>query len=372
MKNLVIITFLLVQFSLCLKSQTWGGVSSANAFTTNANDAFRSGNVGIGFTATGIAYPLQVFNPNTGQGTKVLFGTSGTLLGPAYATSASVLQIQALGASSNGYLSIHGAATGTGSFECALTSSSTGANLSYGRLGTQAQMPFTITESGVGTERMRIRTDAGTKVTFGNYANTNTLVGPAPATNDAVVQVISPAGTSTLMLASNVNATATSYTAMNLSASSTVARIGVGTATFSAIPLLFSVGSEAMRIWPSGQIGVGTTTTALNTTKFAVEGLISCRELKVVGLAAPWPDYVLDANYQKRSFADMHTYITTNHHLPYLPSAATIEADNNSINVGETQVGMVRSLEELYLYMFDLKKENEELRKEIEALKAQH
>ncbi len=370
MKKLVIIPFLLFQFSICLKSQTWGGVSTASAFTTNANDAFRSGNVGIGFTATGIAYPLQVFNPNAGQGTKVLFGTSGILVGAIpYATTASVLQMQALGSSSTSYLSMHSAVTGTGSFEVALTSSATGANLSYRPFGTQAVMPFTITENG--TERIRIRTDAGTKVTFGNYTSTNTLVGTAPGLQDAALQVISPAGMSSMMIASMVNSTATSYASMNLSCNSSVAKITVGTATLPAIPLVFAVGAEAMRIWPSGQIGIGTGTTPLNNTKFAVEGLISCRELKVVGLAAPWPDYVFDENYKKLSFAELQAYLATNHHLPYLPSATTIEGDNNSFNVGETQVGMVRSIEELYLYMFDLKKENEELRKEIEALKAQ-
>lgn len=371
MKNIVIIAILFLGLSINLNSQTWGGVNSAGAYSNASNDAFRKGNVGIGFSSTGINYPLQVYNQSSGQGTKVLFGTNGSLIG-SYGAADAVFQMQGIGTTANSFFSMASNVNGSDNFGLTVTCSGTyGASINYGANGTLTQMPFTI--YGNSYERMRIRIDQGTKVTFGSYNSTGGLVGTAPAVNDAALQVISQFGASSFMVAANVNATATSYVGLKLSSSTTSANINVTTTTIGAVPLIFSTGAtEAMRIWPSGAIGIGTGATSLNNTKLAVEGLISCRELKVVGLTAPWPDYVFDANYQRLSFSELHEYVNINHHLPYLPSAISIQNDNNSINVGETQVGIVRSIEELYLYMFDLKKENEELKKEIEALKAQH
>lgn len=166
------------------------------------------------------------------------------------------------------------------------------------------------------------------------------------------------------------NKSGSNYIAFSMYTSTTATTIGSAAVGYSAIPMTFSVnGTEAMRIWPSGAIGVGTGSTALNNTKFAVEGLIACRELKVMPLAAAWPDYVFAPDYQRMSFEQLDTYLQTNRHLPHMQSDSAFQANGNSFNVGETQMNLLKSVEELYLYMLDLKKENDAMKKEIEELK---
>lgn len=125
---------------------------------------------------------------------------------------------------------------------------------------------------------------------------------------------------------------------------------------------------SALRVWPTGQIGIGTATTSLGTdTKLAVEGLIACHELKVIPSGNPWPDYVFAKDYKLMSLREVESYINNNSHLPQLPSAATVEKDG--FKIAETQTQMLQALEELYLHVIDLKKENELLKKEISSLK---
>jgi hypothetical protein len=124
---------------------------------------------------------------------------------------------------------------------------------------------------------------------------------------------------------------------------------------------------EAFTVWPNGQIGIGTGSTTLGTdTKLAVEGLISCRELKVIPTSSSWPDYVFKKDFQRMSLHDVENYISSNSHLPQLPSANEVE--KNGYKVGETQTQILQALEELYLHVIDLKKENEQLKSRIQVL----
>ncbi len=53
-----------------------------------------------------------------------------------------------------------------------------------------------------------------------------------------------------------------------------------------------------------------------------------------------------------------------NGHLPDVPSET--EVSENGLSLGESYGTLLRKIEELTLYVIDLKKENEELRKMIE------
>jgi hypothetical protein len=63
----------------------------------------------------------------------------------------------------------------------------------------------------------------------------------------------------------------------------------------------------------------------------------------------------------------LDNYINTNKHLPNIPSAKDIE--KNGLDVGEMQRKMMEKIEELTLYLIELKKENEEIKKELHHIK---
>lgn len=88
-------------------------------------------------------------------------------------------------------------------------------------------------------------------------------------------------------------------------------------------------------------------------------GNVWAKEVKVA-LQNPYPDYVFEESYKMMSINDLEKFIKTNKHLPNIPSAGEIET--NGLDLGETQRLQMEKIEELTLYIIELKKE-------IEALK---
>lgn len=77
-----------------------------------------------------------------------------------------------------------------------------------------------------------------------------------------------------------------------------------------------------------------------------------------------WADYVFNSNYRLRSLDEVEKFILKNKHLPDMPSEA--EVLENGINVAQMNALLLQKIEELTLYMIELKKENELIKKELE------
>jgi hypothetical protein len=91
----------------------------------------------------------------------------------------------------------------------------------------------------------------------------------------------------------------------------------------------------------------------------SVAGKIICEELQVE-LEGTWPDYVFDNKYELMSLDELQEYISVENHLPNIPAAKEIEA--NGIPVGEMQKKMMEKIEELTLYILQLKEEIDSLK----------
>lgn len=112
----------------------------------------------------------------------------------------------------------------------------------------------------------------------------------------------------------------------------------------------------------------------------AVNGAIRAKKL----IVSPdgWADYVFDSSYRLPRLAEVESYIHQEHHLPGIPSAATVQKD--SLDVGAGQAALLKKIEELTLYTIDQDKKLDvqskrlesqdqqltSLRKEVEELKA--
>jgi len=114
----------------------------------------------------------------------------------------------------------------------------------------------------------------------------------------------------------------------------------------------------------TGSIGIGTADFNPATYKLAVEGKIGARGVKVT-LTNPFPDYVFESTYKLRPLANLQKYIDQNKHLPGIPSAEEVKKDGG-IELGEMNVKLLEKIEELTLYVIQLKKEIEELKKQKE------
>jgi len=80
-----------------------------------------------------------------------------------------------------------------------------------------------------------------------------------------------------------------------------------------------------------------------------------------------WADYVFEDDYDLNSTEEVETFIKENKHLPNVPSAKQV--NENGIDVAEMDATLLRQIEELWLHVIELKKENKELKEEMEVLK---
>lgn len=111
---------------------------------------------------------------------------------------------------------------------------------------------------------------------------------------------------------------------------------------------------------------VGTTFGNVETVLCKVDGNgLSTIEAKVQATVAA-PDYVFKNDYNLRSLDEVEAFINKNSHLPEIPSAA--EFEKNGIELGKMSFDLLKKVEELTLYMIELKKENENLKSRLEKL----
>lgn len=108
-----------------------------------------------------------------------------------------------------------------------------------------------------------------------------------------------------------------------------------------------------------------------NETHFKVEadGKVYCTEVRVRPAAAI-PDYVFKADYELMPLNELRTYVTTNSHLPNVPSEQEI-ITNGGTDMNEMQMTLLEKVEELTLYVLELDQRNAALEEEVKELKSQ-
>jgi hypothetical protein len=121
----------------------------------------------------------------------------------------------------------------------------------------------------------------------------------------------------------------------------------------------------SLTIGITGDVGIGT----INPdAKLTVAGNIHAREVKITVNAGVVPDYVFANGYKLKSLQEVEEYIKKNSHLPEIPSAKEIE--KNGLMLAEMNMGLLKKMEEMTLYMIEQDKEMKNLKKENEILKS--
>jgi len=125
----------------------------------------------------------------------------------------------------------------------------------------------------------------------------------------------------------------------------------------------FLINSNGNTWFNGGNVGIGT---SFPDSKLTVKGMVHAEEVQV-DLSVPGPDYVFKEDYDLRTLEETQDYINEHGHLPNIPSAS--EMEENGVELGSMNMKLLEKIEELTLYVIELKKESEKQQKEIEKLK---
>lgn len=118
----------------------------------------------------------------------------------------------------------------------------------------------------------------------------------------------------------------------------------------------------AIKAIQNGNVGIGTSNP---TEKLTVAGNISSREVKVIVDAGA--DFVFENDYKLNSLDFLDKFIKENKHLPEIASAEEMRKDG--INLSEMNIKLLQKIEELTLYMIEMKNENAKMKSDILKLK---
>ncbi|MFS4454734.1 hypothetical protein [Maribacter sp. 2304DJ31-5] len=122
------------------------------------------------------------------------------------------------------------------------------------------------------------------------------------------------------------------------------------------------IANPSVTINNNGNMAVGTSGTGSH--KLAVGGSIGAREIKVE--VGTWSDYVFFSDYDLPTLEEVEKHIKEKGHLINIPSTKEVEA--NGIRLGEMNRLLLEKIEELTLYVIELKKQNDQQQIEIQRM----
>lgn len=126
---------------------------------------------------------------------------------------------------------------------------------------------------------------------------------------------------------------------------------------------MFTGNEERLRMNTAGNLLIGKTTQTNTAYKIDVNGKVRANEIVVKTTGA---DFVFEENYRLRPLAEVEKFVRENKHLPEISTAKAMQLEG--VGVSELQTKLLQKVEELTLYLIEMKKENEKLRKRIVQL----
>lgn len=135
--------------------------------------------------------------------------------------------------------------------------------------------------------------------------------------------------------------------------------------------------TDQMTLMKDGKLIIGNptqwgndgTTAPGNYRLYVQHGILTERIKVAVRSTSDWSDYVFYKNYQLKNLYDVEKYIKKYKNLPNVPSANQVV--NEGIDMVQMDATLLKKIEELTLYLIDLKKENDLMKKQIEILTKQ-
>jgi hypothetical protein len=102
---------------------------------------------------------------------------------------------------------------------------------------------------------------------------------------------------------------------------------------------------------------------------FVERGILTEKVKVALRTSADWSDYVFEPGYLLKPLHEVESFIKTNKHLPGIPSAGTLVKEGG-IDVNKMFAAQMEKIEELTLYLIEMKKEITALKEDNKILQA--
>ena len=124
-----------------------------------------------------------------------------------------------------------------------------------------------------------------------------------------------------------------------------------------------------MLIKADGSVMIGSVTTPnpAGYKLYVDQGILTEKVKIAVAGSVQWADHVFQSNYPLMPLEQVEAFIQQNKHLPNVLSADEMVKEGNDL--GKTDAKLLEKIEELTLYLIEMKKENEWLKKEVATIK---
>ncbi len=130
-----------------------------------------------------------------------------------------------------------------------------------------------------------------------------------------------------------------------------------------------SIDPNLMTINANGKIGIGVSQSCTYPGDYLLYVAKGIRAEKVtVELENDWSDFVFDKNYTLPNLQEVEKFISAHKHLPGIPSASEVKREG--VNVSEMFAIQMQKIEELTLYVIEIKKENQALKEKVEQMES--
>lgn len=313
-----------IALSNAAMAQTWSGSA------TSSNDAYRTGNVGIGTTS-----PSALLDVNGGF-SHFTYNSGGSVIAPSHGAGGLSIGWNRLGggnAEVNFYNVYNNAPTAF------LFSQKTGAN--------------TV------SDLFSIKSNGNIGIGISNPEKNLHILG----TGDARIRLDATGGSGSQkwdILSSGGNLLNSGYFGI-VETDVNVARMTIN--NFGNVGIGFDDAGSTFKLAVNGQTRIGTkSSSAHSDAMLTVDGKVVCKDLYVTA-SSDWPDFVFEKNYKLANLSDVRAYYEANKHLPNVPTACEIE--EKGINMSEMSAIQMQKIEELTLYIVQLKEELDALKKQI-------
>ena len=139
----------------------------------------------------------------------------------------------------------------------------------------------------------------------------------------------------------------------------------VGGYTTSMSFIIAGTGGGSSTLWTDstthisydGKVVIGSTNNIPNGYKlYVTEGVLAEKVKVALESTSAWADFVFEEDYKLTSLNEIEKFVISNKHLPNVPSAEEVVL--TGIDVAEMDAILLRQIEELWLHLIDIKKEN--------------